>query len=97
MPTYVTLYKLTEQGAREMKTLPERVRATQANAEQQGFKMLGWYMTQGRFDVVTIVDAPDEMAVAAGTLAIVGNGNFRTETLRAFTLEETEQIIQKMG
>ena len=30
MPTYVTLYKLTEQGAREMKTLPERVRATQA-------------------------------------------------------------------
>ena len=32
MPTYVTLYKLTEQGAREMKTLPDRVRATQARA-----------------------------------------------------------------
>ena len=46
MPTYVTLYKLTEQGAREMKTLPERVRATTARAEQRGMKVLGWYLTQ---------------------------------------------------
>jgi uncharacterized protein with GYD domain len=97
MPTYVTLYTLTDQGARELKTLPERVRATQANAEQQGFKVLAWYLTQGRYDVVTIVEAPDEMSVAAGTLAIVGHGNFRTETLRAFSLEEAEQIIQRLG
>src|SRR5205807_8098185 len=76
MPTYVTLYKLTEQGAREMKTLPDRVRATQARAAQQGIKVLGRYLTQGQYDVVTIVDAPDEMAVAAGTLAIAGAGNF---------------------
>ena len=97
MPTYITLYKLTEQGAREMKTLPERVRATQARAAQRGIKVLGWYLTQGQYDVVTIVEAPDEMTVAAGTLAIAGAGNFHTETLRAYTLEETEQIIQRMG
>ena len=70
---------------------------TQARAAQQGIKVLGWYLTQGQYDVVTIVDAPDEMAVAAGTLAIAGAGNFHTETLRAYTLEETEQIIQRMG
>ena len=97
MPTYVTLYKLTDQGAREMKTLPERVRTTRANAERQGFKILAWYLTQGRFDVVTVVEAPDEASVAAGTMAILGAGNFHTETLRAFSLEETEQIIRKMG
>ena len=70
MPTYVTLYKLTEQGAREMKTLPERVRATQARAAQRGIKVLGWYLTQGQYDVVTIVEAPDEMTV--GVHAIEG-------------------------
>jgi uncharacterized protein with GYD domain len=97
MPTYVTLYKMTEQGARDIKTLPERVRATEARAGQRGIKVLAWYLTQGQYDVVTIVEAPDETAVAAGTLAIAGAGNFHTETLRAFTLAETEQIIQRMG
>src|ERR671932_682501 len=97
MPTYVTLYKLTEQGAREIKTLPERVRATQARAAQRGVKVLGGYLTQGQYDVVTIVEAPDEMTVAAGTWAIAGAGNFHTKTLRASPREETEQITQRRG
>ena len=61
MPTFVTLYKLTDQGSREIKTLPERVRATEARAAERGIKVLGWYLTQGQYDVVTIVEAPDEM------------------------------------
>ena len=97
MPAYVTLYTLTDQGARELKTLPERVRATHASAEQQGFKILAWYLTEGQYDVVTIVEAPDEISAAAGTLAIAGHGNFRTQTLRAYSLEETEKIISRMG
>jgi uncharacterized protein with GYD domain len=97
MAIFVTLYKLTEQGARDIKTLPERVRATEARAAERGIKVLGWYMTQGQYDVVTIVEASDEMAVAAGTLAIAGAGNFQTQTMRAYTLEETDRIIQRMG
>jgi len=34
------------------------------------------------------------LASAAG---IAGAGNNRTETLRAFTLEEVEQVLQKTG
>jgi uncharacterized protein with GYD domain len=97
MAIFVTLYKLTEQGARDIKTLPERVRATEARAAERGIKVLGWYMTQGQYDVVTIVEASDEMAVTAGTLAIAGAGNFQTQTMRAYTLEETERIIQHIG
>ena len=80
MPTYVTLYKLTEQGAREMKTLPQRVRATQARAAQQGINVLGWYLTQGQYDVVTIVDLPDNVAASALSLAVSATGLVRTRT-----------------
>jgi uncharacterized protein with GYD domain len=97
MPTFVTFYKMTDQGARDVKSLPERVRATEARAAERGIKVVGWYLTQGQYDVVTIVEAADELAVAAGMLAIAGAGNFHTETHRAYTLEETEQIIKKMG
>ena len=96
MPKYIVLYTMTDQGARDIKTLPQRVRDARAAAEAQGIKVLGWYLTQGQYDVVTVVDAPDEHVLVAGVLAIARNGNFHSETLRAFDEQETEQIISKL-
>jgi uncharacterized protein with GYD domain len=96
MPKYVVLYNMTDQGAKDIKTLPERVREARAGAEAQSIKVLGWYLTEGRYDVVTVVDAPDESTLVAGVLAIARNGNFRSETLRAFDETEMEQIISKL-
>jgi uncharacterized protein with GYD domain len=97
MATYVVLYKMTDQGAKDIQTLPDRVRQARAGAEQHGIKVNGWYLTMGQYDVVTIVDAPDEQTLAAGVLAIARNGNFSSETMRAFDESEMEQIIQKLG
>jgi uncharacterized protein with GYD domain len=97
MPNYVVLYKMTDQGAKDIQTLPERVRQARTAAEQNGIKVNGWYLTMGQYDVVTIVDAPDEQTLAAGVLAIARNGNFSSESLRAFDESEMEQIVQKLG
>lgn len=96
MATYVVLYSMTDQGAKNIDSLPERVRQARTAAEQAGIKVHGWYLTEGRYDVVTVVEAPDEQTVVAGVLAIARNGNFRSETLRAFDENEMEQIIQKL-
>lgn len=96
MPKYVVLYKFTEHGATQMKSLPERSRAAAAALEQAGGKLLGWYLTEGQYDVVTVVETPDEETMAVGALAIAGGGNSRPETLRAFDLNEAEQLIQRM-
>jgi len=96
MPKYVVLYKFTEQGAKEMKSLPDRSRAAQAALEQAGGKVLGWYLTEGQYDVVTIVETPDEETMAIGAMAIAAAGNSRPETLRAFDLSEAEQLIQRI-
>jgi uncharacterized protein with GYD domain len=58
--------------------------------------VLGLYWTQGCYDIVTIVDFPDEQTAMAELLALGRIGNVRTETLRAFSESEMDQIIRKI-
>lgn len=97
MPIYIVLGTLTDQGAKDIKNLRQRVEANLAQAEQMGIKQLGWYLTQGRYDFAVITEAPDDQTMAAQVLSVAGKGASRTETLRAFTLDEVDQIIGKIG
>ena len=65
--------------------------------QQLGIKVHSWYLTQGRYDIVVVAEAPDAEAMLAQAAGIAGSGNARTETLRAFSLEEADQVFQKMG
>jgi uncharacterized protein with GYD domain len=96
VPTYVVLYTFTDQGRKNIRETVQRARETRAENERRGFQVRGLYWTQGRFDLVAIVDAPDEAAMMAGLLNIAGAGNVVSETLRAFTESEMEAIIQRM-
>ena len=96
MPTYVVLYKFTEQGVRNVRETVQRANQVQAENEQRGFKIHGLYWTQGQYDLVSVVEAPDEQAMLAGLFNIAGAGNVRSETLRAFTAAEMEPVLQKM-
>jgi uncharacterized protein with GYD domain len=96
MPTYVVLYSFTDQGAKNAKGTVQRSREARAANQQRGFNVQGLYWTQGQYDLVAIVDAPDEQAMMAGLLNIAGAGNVRSQTLRAFTEAEMEAIVQKM-
>lgn len=96
MPSYVVLYRFTDEGAKNVKGTVERARRARAENEQRGFQVRGLYWTQGQYDLVAIVDAPDEQSMMAGLLNINGAGNVRSETLRAFTEEEMEAIVSRM-
>jgi uncharacterized protein with GYD domain len=52
--------------------------------------------TQGRYDVVTIVEAPDEFSAMALNLSLSALGNIRTESLRAFSAADMGTIVGKM-
>jgi uncharacterized protein with GYD domain len=96
MPVFVHLGTLTDQGIRNLKDLPDGVRQAFAGAEKQGIKLHGYYLTEGRYDFVAIVEAPDEHAGLGAHLSALSNGDFRTETLRAHTLDDFDQIIGNM-
>jgi uncharacterized protein with GYD domain len=96
MPTYVVLYHFTDQGAKNIKGTVQRANEARADNERRGFKVQGLYWTQGRYDLVAIVDAPDEQAMLAGLFNIAGAGNVRSETLRAFSADDMQAVLQKM-
>jgi uncharacterized protein with GYD domain len=96
MSTYVVLYKFTDAGAKNVKGTVQRARESRAENEQRGFTVHGLYWTQGQYDMVAVVEAPDEQVMLAGLFNIAGAGNVRSETLRAFTEAEMAQVIQKM-
>ncbi len=96
MPTYVTLVKWTEQGAKDVRNTIERFHEFRSDVERRGGKVHANLWTQGQYDLVTIVEFPDEQTAMAGLLGTCNLGNLRTETLRAFGESEMEAIIKKI-
>jgi uncharacterized protein with GYD domain len=93
MPIYITLLKYTDQGRREIASLPDRADAVAKRIEQAGGKVVGNYMTMGRFDQIALTEAPDDETAARLLLIIAGRGNAVTETLRGFTMDEVRQLL----
>lgn len=97
MATYVTLYKYTEQGIRNIKDAPKRVEAAKKAAAQAGITVKDTLWLQGEYDFLVISEAPDEVAATAFQLNTAKQGNVRTHTLRAFTPAEMEKILEKVA
>ena len=93
MATYIIMSKWTAQGLQNIKQSPARLEAGRKAFEAAGMKMTGFYMTTGRYDMVAIVEAPDDVTLAKAILVSAAQGNFTTETCRAFTEVEYRQII----
>ncbi len=95
MPIFVTLYKFTEQGVRNIKDSPQRLKAGIESFEAKGGKVLGAYYTLGEYDLIVIGEI-EEQAGLAHALAQASLGNVRSTTLRAYTATEFAEIIKKM-
>ena len=97
MAQYIMLADWTEQGIRNVNDSPSRLDAARREWQKHGVKITAFYMTMGRHDMVTIVEAPNDEAVARVALALGSAGNIRTETLKAFSEAEYRQIVQTVG
>ena len=54
MPTYITLYKLTDQGVKNIKDAPGRIEDAVKGYESMGGKLIGFYSVMGEYDYVAI-------------------------------------------
>ena len=96
MPTYISLVNLTEQGIREVKNAPERLRSFDMATKEVGGKLVGFYLVMGQFDYVVITEAPDDQTAARLIMGTIAQGSVRTQTMRAFPREEFEEIARGM-
>jgi uncharacterized protein with GYD domain len=51
----------------------------------------------GHYDIVSIIEAPDDETATAMMLELTSAGNLRTATLRAFDHDQMQAIIQRVG
>ena len=96
MAAFISLVNLTEQGAKDCKASPDRAAKFKTMAGKFGVKVKDIYWTMGAYDVVLIMEAPDDEAVVTTMLALSSLGNVRTQTLRAFNAEELKEIVSKL-
>ena len=96
MAKYVTLYQFTDQGIRNVKDSPARLKTAIQKAEGMGMKMIGAYYTQGAYDLIAISESADEKVATAFALATAAQGNVRSTTMRAYDPDEFQAIVKLM-
>ena len=65
-------------------------------AQTFGVTIKDIFWTQGRYDIVIVIEAPDELSATALNLSLSALGNIRTESLRAFSSTDMLKIVAKM-
>jgi len=93
MAKYITLLNWTEQGIRGAKQTVERARAVRQMLDGMGVKLTGIWWTLGQYDIVCVLEAPDDEAATRAGLALGMQGNVRSATLRAFDEADMQGIL----
>lgn len=88
MGTYILMSKLTADGGRTLHADPERINAVNEEIGEFGCTVLSQYATLGRFDFVTVIEAPDEATVAHLVVGLSSRGTVKIETMPAIERSE---------
>jgi uncharacterized protein with GYD domain len=95
MTTFVSLVSFTDQGIRNVKESPARADAFKAAAAKLGVTVKSMYYTLGNYDLVVTTEGSEE-AVTTLLLKTASLGNVKTQTLRAYSVEEFARMVGNM-
>ncbi len=93
MSTYICLSNWTQGGIEYVKESPARLDAAREEWEKEGVTIRDIFMTMGQYDLVIVVETPDDATLAKVLLVQASKGGLRTTTLRAFSETEYREII----
>ena len=96
MATYITLLRWTQQGVAKVKDSPKRLDAGREAFKKFGVEIKDTFLTMGRYDLVCIVEGPNDETVARALLTLGSQGNVQTETLKAWTEDEFRRITESI-
>jgi uncharacterized protein with GYD domain len=99
MPLYLTRFSYTpETWSRLIGNPEDRRKAAQSYIESVGGKLHGFWYAFGAHDGYTLLEAPDNVSMAAVALAITGGGALSShETTVLLTVDETIDAMRKAG
>ncbi len=96
MPRYILLIKWTAQGIATAKDSYRRALGANKMFEDAGGKWAHRYYTMGPYDLVGVVEAPNDDTIFKLCMKMGKNGNIRTTTMRAWSDEEAANILEEV-
>ncbi len=93
MATYFVLCNYTDQGIRNVKDSPKRRAAAKELGKTFGVEVKASYLAMGACDVILMIEAAGDEAVAKWILSLGSKGNVRTTTIKAFAEAEMDKIL----
>jgi len=96
MVNYVILGNFTDQGIRGIKDTTKRAKVFKDLAKDMGGSIKDIYWTLGSYDIVLLMEAPDDETVAAILMKVGSFGNLKSQTLRAFNEAEINSLISRL-
>ncbi len=99
MPVYISRGRFTSDAVKGMLAKPEnREEAVAQLFKSAGGKLIGWYLTFGQHDWLTIGEFPDEKAAASAVLAAAAGGSLsHIETTVAMSAKEAAATFDAAG
>lgn len=96
MTTFILLANYTDQGIRTVKDSPKRLDAARDLASRTGTRIKDYYLCMGGHDIVAVVEAENDEAMAKFALSLGAVGAVRTTTLRAFEEQHYRKLIGEL-
>ncbi|ESY88889.1 GYD domain-containing protein [Mesorhizobium australicum] len=96
MTTYIMLMNWTEHGAKNVRDSPKRLDAAKKQLGEMGGSFKSFYLTMGEFDMVAVVEAPDDAVLARFALMLAAGGSLKSRTLKAFPEFAYREIVSSL-
>ncbi len=99
MPYYMLQGSYTSEAwAAQIKNPQNRVEVVRPIFEGLGGRIESAFFAFGQYDVVVIVEFPDNVSAAAISVALAAGGGFRaSETTALMTMEEGLEMLKRAG
>jgi uncharacterized protein with GYD domain len=96
MTIYISQGRYTAAAIRAMTTKPED--RSEAILAAVGGRLIGWYLTLGRYDWLIIAEAPDERTLVSTVLAAAAGGSLSDITTTvALSAQDTVKALGQAG
>jgi len=86
--TFIMLSTLTDEGAKTIKTHPDRIKEVNAEVERMGAHVVSQWATLGPYDFVNVLEAPDFQTIARVSAELASRGSIKVMTLAAIPIDD---------
>jgi uncharacterized protein with GYD domain len=93
--TFIMLSTLTDEGAKTIKSKPERIKEVNKELATLGATVKAQYAVLGPYDFVSVVEARDQATIARVSAELASRGSIKLMTLTAIPIDDFIGSLQK--